>query len=150
MSLPSIRLRLTRLVVAVALIWGLLASAVVWLAVREEVDELLDETLAASAVVLAGLLGHADPALLAQATLVALPLAPHPEHFAWQLVGPGGAVLLRSTRAPSTPGCPCPRQAMSTPPAAGVCTASAWPMASACCTWPRPATNDVRHRPRSP
>lgn len=98
--LPSIRLRLTRLLVAVALGWGLLVSVVVWLAVRHEVDELLDETLQASAEVLGRLLSvdrlnPKDPA-----PEVSDPVAGRHEHYAWQLIGPGGQVLLRSARAP--------------------------------------------------
>jgi hypothetical protein len=56
MTLPSIRSRLTRLLVGVAVAWGLLTSVGVWLSVSEEVDELLDETLQASADVLGRLL----------------------------------------------------------------------------------------------
>ncbi|MBK9362955.1 MAG: hypothetical protein IPM99_18550 [Rubrivivax sp.] len=53
-ALPTIRSRLTGLLVAVALAWGLGVSAAVWLAVTSEVDELLDETLQAAAPVLGG------------------------------------------------------------------------------------------------
>ena len=89
--LPSIRSRLTWLLVAVALGWGLLVSASVWLTVQHEVDELLDETLAASAEVLGRLLSVGDPAVLAGAGSLATADATAREHFAWQLVGPGGA-----------------------------------------------------------
>lgn len=104
-ALPSIRARLTWLLVGVALGWGLLVSAAVWLTVRQEVDELLDETLQASAEVLGRLLSAGDPALLQQ--VASDPTRPH-EHFAWQLVGPGGQVLLRSDRAPAQPWLPLP------------------------------------------
>lgn len=104
-ALPSIRARLTWLLVGVALGWGLLVSAAVWLTVRQEVDELLDETLQASAEVLGRLLSVGDPALLQQ--VASDPARPH-EHFAWQLVGPGGQVLLRSDRAPAKPWLPLP------------------------------------------
>ena len=108
MSLPSIRARLTRLLVGVALVWGLLASAAVWLAVREEVDELLDETLASSAEVLAALLGSDESAHRAATGPTINPVLARNEHFAWQLVGPGGTVLLRSARAPLQPWLPLP------------------------------------------
>lgn len=108
MALPSIRSRLTRLLVGVALVWGLLASAAVWLAVREEVDELLDETLAASAEVLAELLSTGDASALAHGVIEVKPTSARHEHFAWQLVGRGGTVLLRSARAPLEPWLPLP------------------------------------------
>ena len=106
--LPSIRSRLTWLLVAVALGWGLLVSASVWLTVQHEVDELLDETLAASAEVLGRLLSVGDPAVLAGAGSLATADATAREHFAWQLVGPGGALLLRSARAPAQAWLPLP------------------------------------------
>jgi signal transduction histidine kinase len=107
-SLPSIRARLTRLLVGVALVWGLLVSAAVWLAVREEVDELLDETLASSAEVLAALLGSDESAQLTAAGPTVNPVLARNEHFAWQLVGPGGTVLRRSARAPLQAWLPLP------------------------------------------
>ncbi|MFO1328482.1 MAG: HAMP domain-containing sensor histidine kinase [Rubrivivax sp.] len=94
--LPSIRARLSAQLVVVALAGGLLMALAVWLAVRQEVDELLDETLQASAEVLG--------ALLASGPTATPPASPaQGEHFAWQLVGPGGTVLLRSARAPDKP-----------------------------------------------
>ncbi|MEN9627858.1 MAG: hypothetical protein RJA10_1085 [Pseudomonadota bacterium] len=108
MKVPSIHSRLTRLLVGVALVWGLLSSAAVWLAVSEEVDELLDETLAASAEVLAGLLGRDDAGHAAPVGVGDHPVLARNEHFAWQLVGAGGTVLLRSARAPSQPWLPLP------------------------------------------
>lgn len=107
-SLPSIRSRLTRLLVGVALAWGLLASVAVWLTVSDEVDELLDETLSASAEVLGRLLDSRDAAAAAVlASSPAPPFARH-DHFGWQLVGPGGLVLLRSAQAPAQPWLPLP------------------------------------------
>lgn len=100
--LASIRSRLAWLLVGAALVWGGVASVAVWLAVRHEVNELLDETLQASAEVLVSLLArngvHADAP-----TLAAPGATGREEHFAWQLVGPGAQVLLRSPRAPERP-----------------------------------------------
>lgn len=104
MSDRSIRSRLSRVLVGVALVWGLIVSMVVWLAVRHEVEELLDDTLKASAEVLVQLIG---------ADLEHVEANPPPaltngqdERFAWQLVGPAGTVLQRSARAPRTPWMP--------------------------------------------
>ena len=106
-ALPTIRSRLTGLLVAVALAWGLGVSAAVWLAVTSEVDELLDETLQAAAPVLGRLLSLADGADLTEAAAAIGEGAGQHEHFAWQLVGPGG-LLLRSARAPAQPWLPLP------------------------------------------
>lgn len=104
--LPSIRARLGSLVVAVALAGAALVALAVWLAVRHEVDELLDETLQASAAVLAGLLDAGDAQALAQGLPLAVAQAPRQEHFAWQLLGAGDRVLMRSARAPERPWLP--------------------------------------------
>jgi signal transduction histidine kinase len=104
--LPSIRARLTQLLVAVALAWGLLVSVGVWLAVRQEVDELLDETLQASAEVLGRLVSVGDAAALARVAPAVSSRSARNDHFAWQLVGPGGELLLRSARAPVRPWLP--------------------------------------------
>lgn len=110
MSLPSIRGRLSGLLVAVALCGALLVAAALWLTLRDEVDELLDETLQASAEVLAGLLDQGVlPTQEGAVTTADAARRPRPqEHFAWQLVGPGGQVLLRSARAPAQPWLPLP------------------------------------------
>ena len=101
--LPSIRRRLLLLQVAVALSWGLAVSLVVWIALAHEVDELLDDTLRASAEVLAALV---EPGLASRDTAQAPPTTAG--HFAWQLVGPDGRVELRSRRAPEQPFVPLP------------------------------------------
>lgn len=110
---PSIRRRLSRLLIGVALAWGLAVSIAVWLAQAHEVDELLDDTLRDSAEVLVALLEPGLPALAAANGSNALqrsaaPNGPAAEHFAWQLVGPRGEVVLRSPRAPATPFLPLP------------------------------------------
>lgn len=106
-SLPSIRSRLTRLLVVVACAWGVAVSLAVWLAVSEEVDELLDETLQASAEVLGRLLVVGEGAAVVPA-VGATEAAAGQEHFAWQLLGPQGGVLLRSARAPAQAFLPLP------------------------------------------
>ncbi len=90
-----------RLLVAAALLWGVGVSAAVWWALQHEVDELLDETLRASAQVLAELLDAADSAPLPLQRAAAV-FKGGEEHFAWQIVG-ARRVLMRSMRAPEEP-----------------------------------------------
>ncbi len=111
-ALPSIRSRLTWLLVGVALAWGLLMSVAVWLAVRHELDELLDETLQSSAEVLGQLLSLGDVEALSRRGAVINAAGRH-EHFAWQLVGPGGVVRLRSVQAPLQALLPLPTAGLS-------------------------------------
>lgn len=96
MSLPSIGTRLARAMLAWAVLGGLAVAAAVWVAVHHEVDELLDDTLQSSAEVLATLLAQADRGAVDTAGRTN-------ERFAWQLVGPGRELLLRSPGAPSEP-----------------------------------------------
>jgi hypothetical protein len=82
--LPSIRKRLSRSLVTISIVSALAVTAVVWLTVRSEADELLDETLAASATVLAGLLAsHADLLIDARSPGGAAggPAPPPPNYF---------------------------------------------------------------------
>ncbi|MDE2564429.1 MAG: hypothetical protein KGL50_01475, partial [Burkholderiales bacterium] len=107
-GLPSIRQRLSRLLLAVGLAWALAVSAAVWLAVRHGVDTVLDGALQESAEILYGLLSfHASRLPLDEGPGApaggggALPAPPHAEHLVWQIVGPDGALLLRSHKAPA-------------------------------------------------
>ena len=110
--LPSIHQRLARAVMLTALAWGLAVSVVVWFSVRHEVNELLDDSLRASAEVLRGLLERDAGALLARGDH-ALRDTPGGARFAWQLVDTGPRVLLRSAQAPDTPWLPAPRAGFS-------------------------------------
>lgn len=91
---PSIRRRLSRAVWVGSLVCAAAVSVGVWLATEEEVDELLDDTLQASAAVLGPLLREqrADPAHAAE--------VPGSSRFAWQVVDASQQVLARSSRAP--------------------------------------------------
>jgi two-component system OmpR family sensor kinase len=101
-ALPSIRQRLGRSLVGISAAWGLAVSAVVWLSVQHEVDELLDSTLQESAEILFGLLTfHAGQLPLQGGG--ALPAPVHDEQLVWQIVSPERQVLLRSHRAPDGP-----------------------------------------------
>lgn len=93
--------RLSQLVAVLALLWAVLATTLVWLAVRSEVLELLDETLQDSADVLAEVL-EAGPLPASGATRV-IAASGSTGHFAWQLVDSRGHVLARSMLAPEQP-----------------------------------------------
>jgi len=112
----SIRSRLLRALSLWALLWcGALALAV-WLAVREETDELLDDTLQAAAEVLVGPLRSAAPASPASGPEGME--AAGDRRFVWQLVSHDGpAVVLRhSMAAPATPLQATPRPGFSSLP----------------------------------
>jgi len=109
--LPSIASRLSRAVLVSALLWSLAVSAAVWLAVRHEMLELLDETLISAATVIAGPLG------VGQLPSATSPAASWPgshaeNHFVWQLVvnDPEGHAHVRtgSPEAPSVALLPTP------------------------------------------
>jgi two-component system OmpR family sensor kinase len=100
--LPSIRQRLSRTLVVISLVWGVAVSAVVWVAVRHEVDELLDNTLQESAEILYGLLLF-NAAQLPMQGGGSLPAPAHDERTVWQIVSAGNEVLLRSHHAPLVP-----------------------------------------------
>jgi signal transduction histidine kinase len=99
-SLPSIRGRLSRALFGWSAVWGVAVAAAIVLSVPHEVNELLDDTLEASAEVLAALLsptaGHLSESSLSRAGVT-------DDRFAWQVVGPASELLLRSPRAPSAP-----------------------------------------------
>jgi len=108
-SSPSIRSRLAWSLVAWAVAWGLAVGAAVWLVAKNEVEELLDDTLRSSAELFAAIVVQA-PSFSAegQPTLVtspsAMPADPDAdERFAWQLVAQDGTLLMRSTAAPPIP-----------------------------------------------
>ena len=106
---PSIRRRLGRAVLALWLACGVAVTLGVWLAAHEEVDELLDDTLRASAEVLAALL----PAVVQSG---ALGDAATDARFAWQVVDAAHHVVLRSARAPAEPFAPGPVAGFVTTP----------------------------------
>lgn len=105
-TLPSIRARLSRALLAWSGLWGAAVAATIMLAVPHEVNELLDDTLQASAEVLGMLLSTQSTGVVPQAPggARAAPALPS-ERFAWQLVGPDGGLLLRSAQAPDVALC---------------------------------------------
>jgi signal transduction histidine kinase len=104
-SLPSIRGRLSRALLGWSAVWGLAVAAAIMLVVPHEIEELLDDTLQASADVMGTLLARNADGLPADAgpapahATAALPS----DRFAWQIVGRDGALLVRSLRAPAAP-----------------------------------------------
>jgi signal transduction histidine kinase len=100
--LPSIHQRLSRTLVLISLIWGIAVSTVVWLTVRHEVDELLDNTLHESAEILYGLLSS-NLARLPVESGGPMPPPVHDERTVWQIVGAANDVRLRSQHAPPQP-----------------------------------------------
>jgi signal transduction histidine kinase len=102
-SPPSIRGRLVRALAGWSLLWCCALGLAVWLAVREEVDELLDDSLQAAAE---GLIGPFAQLLGNGVQPEPLPPAPGSSgRFVWQLVShQGTARLLSGSRgAPAEP-----------------------------------------------
>ncbi len=97
--LPSIRRRLARVLIFISLAGSVAVSVVVWLVVRQEMGELLDETLQESAQVLHGLL-NVSGLPLPLAAGGSMPAPAHKEDLVWQIVDRQGLVLLRSHQAP--------------------------------------------------
>jgi signal transduction histidine kinase len=95
--LPSIRDRLANALLWWALAWGVGVALAVGFAAQHEADELLDESLQATALVLARALAVPAPA----------DAAPLPRtddgQLAWQLVAADAALLRRSANAPPAP-----------------------------------------------
>ncbi len=100
---PSIGSRLGRALMVWAFVWGLAIGGAVMLAATHEVEELLDDTLQASAELMAVLVSipSADPP--AAGAVVGSAAKDPVERFAWQVSSADGALLMRSARAPETP-----------------------------------------------
>ena len=117
MNLPSIRRRLARSMVVWFLLSGFVVASAVWLAARHEADELLDDTLRASAELIGGLLLHEGKGLV-ESRSATMPAASGAERFAWQVLNADGQVILRSNAAPAA--------ALRTTPGAGFSNVRAW------------------------
>lgn len=109
---PSIRKRLTKALVGWALVWGVAVTLALVLATQNEVEELLDDTLLASAEVMAGLLerpaeggepGSGGAGVSGGAVGAVGAASQDSGRFAWQVVGVDGHLLRRSAQAPDTP-----------------------------------------------
>lgn len=115
-ALPSIRGRLARSLLGWSLVWSLAVTAAVWLAVRHEVEELLDDALLAAAEVMGSLLSSDDPAALDRLMRPAANGAG--ERFAWQVIGADARLLQRSPQAPA--------EALRATPTAGFSNQADW------------------------
>ena len=95
---PSMQRRLARVVWVGSLACAAAVSVGVWLATQEEVDELLDDTLQASAEVLGAMLRdqRTEPARGAIEVQTS-------SRFAWQVIDASRRVVARSNRAPDAP-----------------------------------------------
>lgn len=102
---PSLRLRISRFVLLLSLTWIVVASVVLALWLRHEVNELLDDGLVAASEALAVVWHLNAPA----GPLMATVEAPGPKTvaedtpFAWQVLDAQGRVLARSPNAPAEP-----------------------------------------------
>jgi signal transduction histidine kinase len=97
-GLPSMRRRLARAVMLGSLVCAAAVSVAVWLATQEEVDELLDDTLQASAEVLGALLRDHEGAAARTPSEVRAS-----SRFVWQVVNASQQVIARSSSAPAAP-----------------------------------------------
>ncbi len=117
-ALPSIGRRLARTLLVGAVLWSVAVSLAVWLAVRHEVRELLDDTLQGAAEAMQATLDDSPEAL---GPLVVVP-AQASDRYAWQLVdhaaGPAPRLLQASSRAPT--------QAFSAAPMSGFSDLPGW------------------------
>ena len=115
---PSIRARLANALAVWSLIWGLAVGAAAWVAASHEVDELLDDTLQASAELLLALTEGKPIPGVPVTPISSERVAADAPRYAWQRVSTQGEVLSRSGRAPA--------QAWHLTPTAGFGRAAGW------------------------
>jgi hypothetical protein len=100
-QLPSMGRRLANALLGWSLLWGLGVALAVGFAAQHEVDELLDESLQSTAMVMGRALALADLTPLSVQAHT-LPSTDDGE-FAWQVVSSDGRMLLRAANAPAAP-----------------------------------------------
>ncbi|MFM2261516.1 MAG: hypothetical protein RI959_192 [Pseudomonadota bacterium] len=100
-QIPSIRHRVTKTLLGISLIWGVLVAAVVWGVVRHEIDELMDQGLRESGETIYSVL---EPAWhTAQKAPQPQQHSAYEEHLIWQIIEVStGQVVHRSHKAPTT------------------------------------------------
>ena len=100
---PSIRSRLSRSVIVIALVWSIAVTAAVWTVIRHEIDELLDNTLQESAQIIFALISYRLEHWPEEGSgPVSMPAPKHVERLIWQLADADNRVVLRSHNAPET------------------------------------------------
>lgn len=113
MSAPvSIRRRMLAALLWVSVVWGVVAPLIVVLTIRHEINELLDDTLRASAEALSGVLKGTLPLGSLPHVPGGATISPAGDYvrgrFAWQLVSPDAEVEFHSPHAPETSLMPTP------------------------------------------
>ncbi len=112
----SIRQRLSRALLLSALAWSSVLAVAVWLPMREEVDELLDDALQSAAEGMVDLLAVAQPAPASSPP----PAGSGGRRFVWQLVSHhDGARLLRQSAG-------APAAALHATPTPGLSDVAGW------------------------
>lgn len=100
-SVPSIHGRVIQALLGITLFWGFLIAVVMWLVIRHEIDELMDQGLRESAEIIYSVFNDMPE----QINVVRSSIG-HSEHediLIWQVVEINtGAVLSRSSKAPIT------------------------------------------------
>ena len=108
----SIRRRMVAALLWCSVLLGVFAPLMVVLTIRHEINELLDDTLRASAQALSGVvqtmaearIPRGDGAVLPPGGVTVNPTGDYVRgRFAWQLIDAAGAVLLHSPHAPAAP-----------------------------------------------
>lgn len=101
-TLPSIRSRITRTVLLMAVLWAVLIALLVRQVVHHEVDELMDQGLRESAEVLYSVLAMLHRRQPNDS--LSLPHSEYEEHLVWQIIdSETGTCIAQSHLAPSQP-----------------------------------------------
>ena len=100
-ALPSLRRELARALTLISAVWLVAVFLTMALVIRDEVDELMDNTLQEAAAVLYGVLVMQGQNL-PLAGGGSMPAPAHDENLIWQIVDRHQQVLLRSHKAPPT------------------------------------------------
>lgn len=104
LAVQSIRARLSRAVIAISIIWTMVVTGAVWMVIRHEVNELLDNALQESTEILFDLLSYSIRQLpLRESMSAPMPVPAHSEHLIWQVVDYRNITRLRSHTAPEAP-----------------------------------------------
>ena len=101
MTIPSIRGRLSRVLLKASLVWGVTVVVLVGLLSDLAVNSLLDSTMQESTEILYALVSPLAAA--SEDTIRIMPPSPHDERLVWQLISGQGRMQARSVRSPAEP-----------------------------------------------